>query len=210
MTIGPTSDSAASAEEQGALEQEPLHLSVNGVQRQWRGDPTTPLVDVLREQYQLTGTKIGCRTGECGACTVLVNGEPQLSCLLPVAAVAGSAVTQGIAQAPVQTLVQTPVQTIEHLRQTSTFQQLEEAMLRWGGTQCGFCTPGIMVTLWAWLEHADPLARDPAAALKNNLCRCTGYQSILAALAEVRQAQATALADRVAGQTTREGAENGN
>jgi aerobic-type carbon monoxide dehydrogenase small subunit (CoxS/CutS family) len=150
-----------------------MRMHVNGAWREWDGDPLTPLVDVLREGFSLTGTKIGCRTGDCGACTVLINGVPALSCIWPVAAAAGDG----------------PIRTIEDLRESDTFRRLVDAMLTHGGTQCGFCTPGIMVTLWAWAEGRDPLARPPADILKNNLCRCTGYGGILAAATQVREAE---------------------
>jgi carbon-monoxide dehydrogenase small subunit len=137
-------------------------LEINGEAVRWDGDPAAPLLDVLRETLGLTGTKLGCGTGECGACSVVVDGAPQLACLLPAGALGGRS-----------------VRTVEDLARTPSFVALREAMVRNGGTQCGFCTPGVMVALWAWLEGTDPVERSAAEALKNNLCRCTGYRGIL-------------------------------
>lgn len=150
--------------------QQPFRLHINGVSVNSHSDPTTPLVDVIREHLDLTGTKVGCRTGECGACTVLVDGKPTVSCLLPVAAVDGKAVS-----------------TIEGLRSERRFEMLVSAMEKAGGSQCGYCTPGIMVTLWAALnvEQETIAEHGLAGLLKNNLCRCTGYQSILNAAEQV-------------------------
>jgi len=150
-----------------------LRLDVNATLCAWSGSGTTPLVDVLRDDFELTGTKIGCRTGECGACTVLLDGQPVLSCLLPVAAAVG-----------------TKVRTIEGLRDDAQFGRLVGAMVDAGGSQCGYCTPGIMVTLWAALQAPERLQREGVATiLKNNLCRCTGYRSIVDAVQRVVQAE---------------------
>ncbi len=150
--------------------QEPaaLTLTVNRQQVRWTGDPAAPLVDVIREHMGLTGTKIGCRTGECGACTVLIDGKPVVSCLVPAASAEGHEVS-----------------TIEHLIEKEDFRALVASMLEHGGVQCGFCTPGIMVTLWAWLQDRELFNGDVASALKNNICRCTGYRSILSAVEQV-------------------------
>lgn len=145
-----------------------IALQINGEEFVWSGDPTKPLADVIREDCGWTGTKIGCRTGECGACTVLVDGRPVVSCLIPVASVADR-----------------EVQTIESLAQDEEFQKLVQAMADEGGVQCGFCTPGIMVSLWAWLQQRQLFPEGVSAALKNNLCRCTGYRSILSAAERV-------------------------
>lgn len=145
-----------------------MDLTINEQVQRWDGDPTATLADVLREQWELTGTKIGCRTGECGACTVLIDGQPVVSCLVPAASAAGHDVV-----------------TIEHLSQDAQFQSLIERMIEYGGVQCGYCTPGIMMTLWAFLQHPEQFDGDIGAALKNNLCRCTGYQSIFAAVRKV-------------------------
>ncbi|MET3506761.1 (2Fe-2S)-binding protein [Halalkalibacter oceani] len=145
-----------------------ITLRINGQEKSWNGDPTRPLVSYIREEAGLTGTKIGCQTGECGACTVMVGGKPTISCILPVAAVAGA-----------------EVETIEGVAETETFQHLSEAMMETGGVQCGFCTPGIMMTLSAYIQKPEQFAGNVRAALKNNLCRCTGYQSIFQAVEKV-------------------------
>jgi len=122
------------------------------------------LLDVLREDCLLTGTKEGCGEGECGACTVLVDGLPVNSCLVPFAQVRGRAVT-----------------TIEGLRS-----RLPEALVREGGTQCGICTPGVVMAAAALGPR--PTAERVREALAGNLCRCTGYAGIVRALAGVRAA----------------------
>ncbi|TDF92018.1 (2Fe-2S)-binding protein [Paenibacillus piri] len=149
-----------------------LNLTINGRDTQVAGDFTETLADLLRERLGLTGTKIGCRTGECGACTVLMDGKPVVSCLIPAASAEGH-----------------NIQTIERLSQEEDFGRLVQAMLETGGVQCGFCTPGIMVTLWAWLQDRSLFGGDIGSALKNNLCRCTGYQSIIAAVEQVIAAE---------------------
>ncbi|WP_274650945.1 (2Fe-2S)-binding protein [Paenibacillus humicola] len=149
-----------------------VSFQINGRQVRWEGDPVRALADVLREDLELTGTKIGCRTGECGACTVLIDGQPVNSCLIPAAAAADA-----------------EIETIEHLQDQPVFQRLVEAMAQTGGVQCGFCTPGIMVTLWAWLQDRTLFGGDVTSALKNNLCRCTGYRSIISAVEQVVEAE---------------------
>ncbi|EPZ52901.1 (2Fe-2S)-binding protein [Alicyclobacillus acidoterrestris] len=151
------------------MQEQRIILNINGEEKTWMGDPTTPLADVIREHFQLTVTKVGCRTGECGACTIILDGAPMNSCILPVAMAENSV-----------------IQTIEGLADDRRFQLLVTAMAEEGGAQCGFCTPGIMMTLWA-SSQASHVGQHPDyhAILKNNLCRCTGYQSILAAAKRV-------------------------
>jgi aerobic-type carbon monoxide dehydrogenase small subunit (CoxS/CutS family) len=139
-------------------------LTINGEKASFTGDVTQPLSDAIRERLGLTGTKIGCRTGECGACTVLMDGKPVVSCLIPTASAEGSSIV-----------------TIEKLKEDAMFRRLVDAMMETGGVQCGFCTPGIMMTLHAYLQDPGLFGGDIGAALKNNLCRCTGYQSIFRA-----------------------------
>jgi len=150
-----------------------IHITVNGCEQQVSCSATEPLADLIREELGLTGTKLGCRTGECGACTVVMDGKPVVSCLIPAAAADGH-----------------QIQTIEGLSQERVYQRLVSAMLETGGVQCGFCTPGIMVTLWSFLQDPALFGGDIGSALKNNLCRCTGYRSILAAVEKVIAAEA--------------------
>ena len=147
---------------------EPIELSitVNGEVRTLRLPPLRRLLDVLREDLALTGTKEGCGEGECGACTVLVDGESQLSCLVPACQAQGADIV-----------------TVE----STTLTSIQDAFLAEGGAQCGICTPGMIVTTRAWLDECE---RDGTSvtlegareALAGNLCRCTGYGKILAAV----------------------------
>jgi carbon-monoxide dehydrogenase small subunit len=144
-------------------------LTVNGKARAFRGHPFTRLIDVLREGFGLMGTKEGCGEGECGACTVLVDGRPVMSCLVPVCQVAGHR-----------------VETIEALGGPERLAPLQQALLEEGGAQCGICTPGMVMTARAWVKgggSAHPAAI--RATLAGNLCRCTGYQHIVDAVARV-------------------------
>ena len=144
-------------------------LTVNGRRRVFRGPPFTRLADVLRETFGLTGTKEGCGEGECGACTVLVDGEPALSCLIPVCQVEGRR-----------------VETIEAVGNPERLAPVQEALLEEGGAQCGICTPGMVMTARAWVKRGGS-TRTAAIreALAGNLCRCTGYQHIVDAVARV-------------------------
>lgn len=141
---------------------------LNDLEVHWFGNPVRPLVDLIRNEYELKGTKIGCETGECGACTVLVDGKPMVSCLVPTAAVHRSSVT-----------------TVEGLITKKNFIALRQAMVQHGAVQCGFCTPGIMMTLYAYMQNYEILNGNLDFALKNNLCRCTGYLGIKSALQQV-------------------------
>jgi aerobic carbon-monoxide dehydrogenase small subunit len=149
-----------------------LKLTVNKKVRSFKGPPFKRLIDVLREDFALTGTKEGCGEGECGACTVLVEGKPVNSCLVPVCQVAGRR-----------------VETVESLGTPERLNVLQEAFLAEGGAQCGICTPGMLMTAWAWVRGGGS---DDEAAIRNvlagNLCRCTGYQHIVTSVARaVRQ-----------------------
>ena len=133
-----------------------MRFTLNGEPRRVDSHPMTRLLDVLREDYALTGTKEGCGEGECGACTVLVDGAPVNSCLVPVAQIAGARVT-----------------TIEGLRGRHPLQQ---AFVEHGGAQCGICTPGMILAAVALGKH--PTLEQMKTGLAGNLCRCTGYSAI--------------------------------
>ncbi len=141
-----------------------IRLQVNGRAEQVEIEPREVLLDVLRDRLFLTGTKDGCREGECGACTVLVEGRPVASCLYPGGSAHGRS-----------------VETIEGIG-GETLSPLQNALLETGGVQCGFCTPGIVMTLTALLRaESDPSVDRIREALSGNLCRCTGYAAIVRA-----------------------------
>ena len=124
------------------------------------------LIDVLRERLLLTGTKKGCGEGECGTCTVLLNGMPVNSCLIPAMKVQGQTVT-----------------TIEGLGQGDDLHPLQESFLEAGAVQCGFCTPGMILSAKALLDHKkNPTDEEIKSALSGNICRCTGYVQIIEAV----------------------------
>ena len=126
----------------------------------------TRLIDVLREQLRLTGTKEGCGEGECGACTVLIDGVPVNSCLIPVVQVDGCQVT-----------------TVEGIADDDRLDPIQRAFIDEGAAQCGICTPGFIVTARALLDNTpQPTRREIREALSGNLCRCTGYQKIVDAV----------------------------
>jgi aerobic carbon-monoxide dehydrogenase small subunit len=141
-----------------------IRLTVNGTERQARVMPRLLLADLLREEFGLTGTHLGCEHGACGACTVLVDGEPVRSCLLFAVQVDGCR-----------------VDTVEGLAgPDGTLDPLQEAFRGRHALQCGFCTPGMLMTLAAYLrEHPSPTESDIREILSGNLCRCTGYQNIV-------------------------------
>ena len=125
------------------------------------------LLDALREDLGLTGTKEGCGEGECGACSVLVDGEVVDSCLVPVAQVEG-----------------TSVMTVEGLAQETSLDALQQAFLEHGGAQCGICTPGMLMAARAFIDRGGaPVDEEIREAIAGNLCRCTGYTKIIDAIA---------------------------
>jgi 4-hydroxybenzoyl-CoA reductase subunit gamma len=140
-----------------------VSLTVNGRQREDAVADHTLLLDYLREALQLTGTKRGCDGGECGACTVLVDGAPQLACITLAARCAGR-----------------HVETIEALATDGRMSRLQAAFHEKLGTQCGYCTPGMIMAAEALLRrNAAPSATEIRNALSGNLCRCTGYVKVI-------------------------------
>ena len=143
-----------------------LALDVNGETRQLLVPSHKTLLEALREDMQLTGTKHGCELGECGTCTVLIDGKPQLSCLLLPIKLEGRAIT-----------------TVEGMASGSDLHPLQVAFAELGAAQCGYCTPGILLAARSLLEENSQPTRDEIrAALAGNLCRCTGYTKILQAV----------------------------
>ena len=143
-----------------------LALAVNGEPVEVCVGANRTLLEVLREDLGLTGTKHGCELGECGSCTVLVNGKPMLSCLLLALECDGAEVT-----------------TVEGLADDARLHPLQEAFAECGALQCGFCTPGMLASAKALLDHKPDATRgDVAEALSGNLCRCTGYIQIFEAV----------------------------
>ena len=152
-----------------------VNLTVNGQTKSVSTDPERSLLDVLREDLGLTGTKYGCGEGVCGACTVLIDGKPTRSCVTPATEAAGKAIT-----------------TIEGLAASDRLHPVQEAFAQDGVLQCGYCAPGMILTTVAFLRgNPRPTDQEIAEALNGNICRCCTYPTILAA---VRQA-ATALVE---------------
>lgn len=149
-----------------AVKEQTVTFTVNGENRTVTVHPLTRLLDVLREELGLTGTKEGCGEGECGACTVLLDGSPVTSCTVPVCQVEGAEVT-----------------TIEGLGKDGRLSVVQEAFQREGATQCGICTPGMVVSTTYYLEHPEA-AENIREALAGNQCRCTGYKRIFDAVEE--------------------------
>jgi carbon-monoxide dehydrogenase small subunit len=151
-----------------ARRQVQMALRVNGEPVEVSFAPYKTLLEVLREDLRLTGTKHGCELGECGACAVLVDGVPQLACLVLALDCEGR-----------------HVETVEGLARGSELHPLQAAFADLGGSQCGYCTPGVLMTAKALLEHdAEPSRERIKEALSGNLCRCTGYQQIVEAVEE--------------------------
>ncbi|HZN53447.1 MAG TPA: (2Fe-2S)-binding protein [Methylomirabilota bacterium] len=143
-----------------------IALTVNDEAREALAPVHKTLLEVLREDLGLTGTKHGCELGECGTCTVLVDGEPVLSCLVLPVEVEGRRIT-----------------TVEGMAQGGRLHPLQQAFAELGAAQCGYCTPGILLTATALLaERPSPTRQEVKEALAGNLCRCTGYTKILDAV----------------------------
>jgi carbon-monoxide dehydrogenase small subunit len=143
-----------------------IALKVNGITYNLNIETHRTLVEVLREYLGLTGTKKSCNEGECGACTVLMDGKPVASCMMLAVAAQGREIT-----------------TIEGLNQGDRLDPVQEAFVKHTAIQCGFCTPGMVMAVKAFLnENPRPTAAEARRAISGNLCRCTGYQQIVDAI----------------------------
>lgn len=146
-----------------------LEFILNGIIKRLTVSPKKRLLDVLREDFGLTGTKEGCGKGECGACTVFMDGKRVNACLVPALQLPGSRVL-----------------TIESVQHWPVFREIEKAFIENGAVQCGFCTPGfVMSTIALLVETNDYLPEQIQSGLSGNLCRCTGYTNIIAAVQEL-------------------------
>jgi len=140
----------------------PISLKVNGIPYDVRVNAETSLLNLLRDQLDLTGVKDGCHEGECGACTVIMNGKPVNACLVLAVEANGSEIL-----------------TVEGLSQGEELHPLQQAFVDCGAIQCGFCTPGMLMSAKALLdENPGPTSEEIRKALRGNLCRCTGYKKI--------------------------------
>ena len=147
-----------------------IAFTINGKPKEMTISPSLLLIDLIRDKLGLKGTKLGCGEGECGACTVLINGDPVNSCLYLAANIDGKDVT-----------------TIEGLSKDSTLDPVQDAMIQHGAIQCGFCTPGMIMTIKAFQNECNEKKITPdrdtiKKALEGNLCRCTGYTKIVEAV----------------------------
>ncbi|MGQ9630399.1 MAG: (2Fe-2S)-binding protein [bacterium] len=148
-----------------------IRLMVNGEPRRLMVDPHRTLLDVIRNDLRLTGTKEGCGTGECGACTVLFEGKPVNSCLVLAVEADGKSIT-----------------TIEGLAEDGQLHPLQKAFIDHGAIQCGFCTPGMILSAKALLDqNPHPTEEEVRLAIYGNLCRCTGYTKIVEAILSVAE-----------------------
>jgi aerobic carbon-monoxide dehydrogenase small subunit len=145
-----------------------MRFKVNGVEHSIDAPPMSRLLDVLREDLRLTGVKEGCGEGECGACSVFIDGELTNSCLVPVLQVEGASIT-----------------TIEGIAVGGKLNAVQQAFIDHGGAQCGICTPGMILAVMALVQqHPDPTLAQIQEGLAGNLCRCTGYMRIFEAVVQ--------------------------
>jgi len=143
-----------------------LTMKLNGEKVSVQVEPWAMLVEVLRDQLELTGTKVACGEGECGACTVLLDGRPVNSCLVPALKAQGR-----------------EVMTVEGLAHLGELHPLQKAFVEHGAVQCGYCTPGMLMSAKALLDHnPSPTEDEVRLAISGNLCRCTGYAKIVEAI----------------------------
>jgi len=156
-----------------------INLTINGGLEQVRVPSNMTLMRMLREGLALTGTKNGCSAGECGACTVLLNGEPVNSCMVLAAECDGAEVI-----------------TVEGLAVDGQLSPVQAAMVQAGAVQCGFCTPGVLITARALLDrNPDPSEDEISEALVGNLCRCTGYLRIIESIQQAARLKAAEIMD---------------
>jgi carbon-monoxide dehydrogenase small subunit len=150
-----------------------LHFTVNGAAAEIEAPPLKRLLDVLREDLRLTGTKEGCGEGECGACSIVLNGQLVNACLVPVCQAQGAT-----------------LQTIEGIASPADLHPVQACFISDGGAQCGICTPGMIVAAVNYLEKhpGTPSREEIREALAGNLCRCTGYQKIIDAVENAARA----------------------
>ena len=155
-----------------------IRVTVNGEEQQSSVEPRTLLVHYLRDVLNLTGTHVGCDTGQCGACTVLLNGQPVKSCMVLAVQADGA-----------------QVQTVEGLARNGEYHPIQAAFWEKHGLQCGFCTPGMMMAAVGLLQrNPNPTDAEIREQLEGNLCRCTGYQNIVAAVRSAADAMRTGAA----------------
>ena len=148
-----------------------LKMTVNGKPVEVAVDPTWTLLRVIREELGLTGTKEGCGIGDCGACTVLMEGKPVNSCLVLALQAEGK-----------------EVRTVEGLGTEENLDPLQESFIKYGAVQCGFCTPGMLISARALLDkNPHPTTEEIKVAISGNLCRCTGYVKIIQAIQQAAQ-----------------------
>jgi len=144
-----------------------IKFNLNGKETVYTGSPSARLLDVLREDYRLTGTKCGCKEGECGACSVIMDGRLVNSCMVAMGRANGSSIV-----------------TIEGYRETERFAALDKAYAEVSAVQCGFCIPGMILASECLLaKNPNPTAEEIREGISGNLCRCTGYNAIVKAIA---------------------------
>jgi carbon-monoxide dehydrogenase small subunit len=148
-----------------------IHLTVNKEPQELFVEPNRLLVDLIRQDLGLTGTKKGCGTGDCGSCTIILDGSAVKSCLILAVEVDGSEIL-----------------TVEGLQSGGELHPLQKAFIQYGAIQCGFCSPGMMMSAKAFLDRCPkPTEEEVKMALSGNLCRCTGYRKIIEAILAVAQ-----------------------
>lgn len=149
-----------------------VRCEINGEDRELLADGRDTLLELLRDRVGLTGTKEGCGNGNCGSCTVLLDGEPVNACLVLALEASGACIT-----------------TIEGIANGNELHPVQRAFIAHGGTQCGFCTPGLVLSAKALLDRvAKPTEHDIRSAIAGNLCRCTGYDKVVEAILSVATA----------------------